>query len=421
MEFEESGGFAREMDREDPLAGFRGRFLHPRDASGVELLYLCGNSLGLQPAGARAAVERVIDEWGRMGVEGHFEGPHAWLNAGERVAAVSAKLVGALPGEVAVMNFLTVNLHLMMVSFYRPTPARHRIAMEPSPFPSDLYAAASQARFHGYDPSEAVVTLPLRPGELCLRTEDVEEFFEREGGSVALLLLGGVNYYTGQAFELERICAAARKAGCVVGLDLAHAAGNVPLRLHEWGPDFAAWCSYKYLNGGPGMLAGCFVHERHGGSSVLPRFAGWWGEEPRKRFAMEPEFLPAAGAAGWHVSNQPPLLLALMEASLAQFEEAGMERLREKSVRLTAYLEFLLGRMQPAPFTVVTPRDPAQRGAQLSLRWSERGREVFDRISAAGVVCDWRRPDVIRVAPVPLYNSFSDVHRFAGILRAAVS
>ena len=418
---ESTAAYARTLDEQDPLREFRGRFLFPRGNSGEEAVYLVGNSLGLQPGSVRTAVERVLGEWEMLGVAGHFEGAHAWLAGYGRMAESMAGLVGARPSEVAVMNGLTVNLHLLMVSFYRPTPARFRIAVEPLPFPSDLHAVRAQARFHGYPAEQAVVEIPPRPGEATLRTEDIEEFFRREGASVALLMLGGVNYYTGQAFDMGRVCAAARAAGCAVGLDLAHAAGNIPLSLHDWGPDFAAWCSYKYLNGGPGALAGCFVHDRHAAKPDLPRFAGWWGQSVAERFAMGPHFTPAPGAAGWQVSNQPPVMLAALEASLALFHEAGLDRLREKSVRLTGYCEALLDGMQPAPFTVITPRDPAARGAQLSLRFPAGGREVFDRLARAGIVCDWREPGVIRVAPVPLYNSYTDVFRFAAALRAALA
>lgn len=439
--------FARAMDRRDPLRGCREWFhiptvgavrgARPTAVSGVggegvrddePCIYLCGNSLGCMPRSARAAVEQDLDDWRDLGVEAHLRGKHPWLPYHEVFREMGASLVGARPGEVVMMNSLTVNLHLMMVSFYRPTKERSRIVIEDSAFPSDSYAVASQAAFHGLDPARAVVRLKPRAGEQVLRTEDVVAFLESEGKSVALVMLGGVNYLTGQWFDMERITAAGKGAGCVVGWDLAHAAGNVPMRLHDWGVDFAAWCSYKYLNAGPGAVAGCFVHEEHGGEAwnggagiqpgVLPRFAGWWGNDPATRFKMGPEFAARAGADGWQLSNPPILSMAPLRASLEIFNSVGMAALREKSVKLTGYMEWLLDDAGGGErrFEVITPRDPAARGAALSIAVKGRGKEVLDGLATRRVVCDFREPDVVRAAPVPLYNTFEDVYRFVGAL-----
>jgi kynureninase len=324
----------------------------------------------------------------------------------------TAELVGANPAEVVVMNSLTVNLHLMMVSFYRPTRQRHKIVVECGAFPSDQYAVQSQIRFHGFDPATSLIELTPRAGEGCLRDEDIESEIEREGDAIALIMLGGVNYSTGQAYDLARIAKLGRARGCVVGFDLAHAAGNLELKLHEWGPDFAVWCSYKYLNGGPGCVAGCFVHERHGREWDLPRFAGWWGHDEQSRFEMGPDFRAMPGADGWQLSNPSIVSLAVLRASMAIFHEAGMERLRAKSVSLTGYLEFLLNQKASPAFSIITPRQEDRRGAQLSIRISHNGRALCRRLAAEGIVGDWREPDVFRVAPVPLYNSYHDVFRF---------
>lgn len=336
------------------------------------------------------------------------------------LAQQTADLVGAEPGEVVAMNSLTVNLHLMMASFYRPTKQRHKIVIERGAFPSDQYAVKSQIVFHGFDPAQSLIELTARAGEVCLRDEDIEEIIEREGESVALILLGGVNYATGQVFDMSGITKAGHRKGCVVGFDLAHAAGNIPLRLHDWGPDFAVWCSYKYLNGGPGCVAGCFVHERHAQAWNLPRLAGWWGHDEATRFQMAPEFHPMAGAEGWQLSNPPIVALAPLRASMEIFSEAGMERLRAKSVQLTGYLEFLLQQKASSKFSVITPREPERRGAQLSIRLAHEGRRLCDRLAAEGVTGDWREPDVFRVAPIPLYNSYHDVYRFVEQFSAAL-
>lgn len=411
--YEPERAFADALDRNDPLRDFRSEFHIPRAANGRPVIYLCGNSLGLQPVGSRPLIQSILDSWATQGVDGHFHGPDPWLSYPDHVTGPTARIVGALPQEVTVMNALTVNLHLMMVTFYRPTPERHRILVEASTFPSDLYAFASQARFHGYDPGQAVVQIRPREGEYTVRTEDIEAMLERDGRSIALVVLGGVNYYTGQAFRIGSIAAAARRQGCIVGLDLAHAAGNIPLSLHDWNVDFAVWCSYKYLNAGPGGPAGCFVHERHHGAADIPRFSGWWGESVAKRFAMTPDFVADPGAAGWQISNPPLLMLAAYRAAVEQFERATMPRLRAKSIRLTGYLEYLLRRSADRRFTILTPVDPEERGAQLSIFMHDGGRRVFEGLSAAGIVCDWREPNVIRVAPVPLYSTYEEVHSFA--------
>jgi kynureninase len=374
----------------------------------------------LQPKTVREYVEQELSAWSQLAVEAHFRAKHPWMPYHRLLTEQTASLVGAKPDEVVVMNSLTVNLHLMMVSFYRPMPQRHKILIESGAFPSDQYAVKSQLRFHGFDPSSSLLELSPRLGESHIRDEDVEQLIEEQGDSIALILLGGVNYATGQAFDLARITKMGHRKGCVVGFDLAHAAGNLWLRLHDWGPDFAVWCSYKYLNGGPGCVAGCFVHERHSQARELPRFAGWWGHEERIRFQMGPDFQPMRGAEGWQLSNPPILELAALRASMDIFQEAGMERLRAKSELLTGYLEFLLDHHASPKFSIITPRAPNRRGAQLSLRISHNGRSLCEALAEAGVIGDWREPDTFRVAPVPLYNSYQDVYQFVRRLSAAL-
>lgn len=419
---EDTEAFARSLDAQDPLARFRERFHIPRGADGRPLIYFCGNSLGLMPAQARALVEQELDDWARLGVDAHFDAKSPWYSYHESFREPGARLVGARPGEVVMMNSLTVNLHLMMTTFYRPARARHKILVEADPFPSDLYAVQSELRLHGYDPAEALLFAAPREGERLIRVEDVEALLAARGGEIALVLMSGVHYLTGQFFELERIARAARAQGCAVGFDLAHAAGNVPLALHDWDADFAVWCSYKYLNSGPGAIAGCFVHERHARAFDAPRLAGWWGNDPATRFEMraQREFTPRAGADGWQLSNPPILAMAPLRASLALFEEAGAEALRRKSVALTGYLERLLRAIPSARFEILTPAEPAARGAQLSLRVRDGARRVFDALLARGVVGDFRDPDVIRVAPVPLYNTFDEARRFARLFAECV-
>lgn len=410
--------YAHKLDAEDPLAAYRDRFLIPTRADGSPVIYLCGNSLGLQPKTVRPAVEQELNDWATLAVDAHFKGANPWYSYHEMFRESGARLVGGNSGEVVMMNGLTVNLHLMMVTFYRPTRERYRILMEDCAFPSDTYAVRTQIRHHGFDPDDALVVARPRDGEHTLRTEDAEALLDREGNSVALVMFSGVNYFTGQLFDIARITAAAHQHGCVAGWDLAHAAGNAALKLHDWNVDFACWCSYKYLNSGPGGVAGCFVHERHGRNTSLLRFGGWWGNDPDTRFRMhlEPEFIPRPGADGWQLSNPPILAMAALKASMEIFDEVGMAALRAKSRRLTGYLQFLLDRMPAGRFEVITPRDPAARGCQLSILAHREPKATFDALHTAGVVCDFRQPNVIRVAPVPLYNTYHDVWRFAQIL-----
>jgi kynureninase len=418
--FRPDEAFARYLDETDPLRHFRDAFLIPKRPDGTPVLYFCGHSLGLQPKRARALIEEELDDWAQLGVEGHFKERAPWYRYHELVRDAGARLVGGLPDEVVMMNSLTVNLHLMLVSFYRPTPGRFKVMMDDPVFPSDLYAVQSQIRWHGFDPAEALVLLKPRPGAYALRTEDIEGLLEEQGSAVALVLLSGVNFFTGQCFDMARITVAAHQAGCVAGWDLAHAAGNLPLRLHDWYVDFAVWCSYKYLNSGPGAVAGCFVHEKHGGNPDVPRLAGWWGNDPATRFRMQPEFVPRPGAEGWQVSNPPIFSLVPLRAALSLFDEAGLPALRAKSQRLTGYLQYLLDQLPAGRYEVITPRQPNERGCQLSLLVQDQPRELMHRLTAAGVVCDFREPNVIRVAPVPLYNSFQEVWRFARILAGHV-
>ena len=425
--FQPGRDFAVALDRGDPLGRFRDEFHIPRSENGEEEIYFVGNSLGLLPRRAPKYVEEELEKWRRLAVKAHFAGENPWMPYHELLAEPMARLVGASASaslsEVVTMNSLTVNLHLMMTSFYRPTRERHRILLEEHAFPSDDYAVESQAVVHGFDPAEALVRLRPGEGKHTIVTADVARVLEHEGESIALVLLPGVQYYTGQAFEIEAITRLAHEKGCVVGFDLAHAAGNLVLRLHEWNVDFAVWCTYKYLNSGPGSVGACFVHERHGMQPDLPRLAGWWGHDKKSRFRMEPGFRPIPGAEGWQLSNPPILSLAAIRASLDIFMEAGgMEPLREKSLRLTGYLEWLLRQELAGSVEILTPADPHQRGCQLSLRVKSKvpGRAVLEKLEASGVVCDWREPDVIRVAPVPLYNRYEEVHRFVEILRSAL-
>ncbi|GAA5064827.1 kynureninase [Thermocatellispora tengchongensis] len=414
---------ALRRDAQDP--GHRELFRVPPADGGryAETAYLAGNSLGLQPRATRQELLEDLDAWARLGVEGHLEAERPWLPYHELLTADAATLVGALPEETVVMNSLTVNLHLLMVSFYRPRGERTRILIEDTAFPSDSYAVRSQARFHGLDPDEAVVRLRPRPGEDTLRTEDVTGYLEREGHRVALVMLGGVNYLTGELMDIPAITRAGRAAGATVGWDLAHAAGNVPLRLHEWDVDFAAWCSYKYLNSGPGALAGAFVHQRHLGDTTLQRFEGWWSTEPATRFEMTPVCRPPASADAWQVSNPPIFAMGPVRTSLRLFAEKGMPALRERSIRLTGYLEGLLDEVvRNRPVTVITPRDPERRGCQLSLRLDTGSAdELAKRLRHEhGVIVDAREPNIVRAAPVPLYSSYHDCWRFADALARTV-
>ena len=412
------------LDAADPLAAFRSRFRLPPGPDGRPGIYLCGNSLGPQPLGAEQKLREVLDAWATLAVRGHHDGEQPFITFHERFAAPCARLLGAEPGEVVVMNTLTVNLHLMLVSFYRPHGGRYRILAERAAFPSDRYALVSQLRYHGYAPEESLIEVGPRAGEELLREEDIVAAIERAGASLALVLLPGVQYLTGQVLDIAAITAAARRVGAVVGWDLAHSAGNVPLALHDSGADFAVWCNYKYLCGGPGALGGAFVHARHGHDGSLPRFAGWWGHHAATRFEMGPDFHAMPGAEGWQLSNPPVLAMAPLAAALELFDAAGMPRLRAKSLSLTAHARAALERSLAGQVRIVTPAEPRAHGCQLSLRLvAGRGaaRRAFDRLLAAGVVGDWREPDVIRVAPAPLYNSHAEVERFVALLAAALA
>lgn len=414
--FEASAEYARNLDQTDTLYSFRERFLFPKH-EGRDVRYFCGNSLGLQPKSAGYLMQKELDDWAAFGVEGHTQARNPWLFYHHLFSESLARIVGADKSEVVAANTLTVNLHLLMLSFYRPTKERYKIIMEAGAFPSDQYAMETQARLWGFNPEEAIIEVAPREGEHTIREEDILDKIEAAGPSLALLLFGGVNYYTGQLFNLKRLSEAAHRVGAYAGFDLAHAVGNVPLQLHDWNVDFACWCSYKYLNSGPGGVGGIFVHSHHSDNPRTFRLAGWWGNEEDTRFQMKKGFYPQRGAAGWQMSNAPVFNMVAHRASLDIFDKAGMAALREKSLRLTAYLEFLLKQLD-LPFEIITPSDPQQRGCQLSLLFQERGREVFEMLSASGIVADWREPDVIRVAPVPLYNTFEDVFALYEALRS---
>ncbi len=412
--------YARRQDATDPLRELSRQFSLPHSLGGAPLVYLCGHSLGPLPRAARDIVTQELDDWGRLAVLGHEGAQRPWIPYHEHLRSGLEYLTGARSGEVVAMNSLTVNLHLMLASFYRPAGRRTKILMEARAFPSDRHAVASQIAWRGLDPRSELIELAPEEGNPVIAESAVEELLRERGEEIAVVLWPGVQYLTGQAFDLAAIAQAARRAGCVAGFDLAHAIGNVPLALHEADADFAVWCSYKYLNGGPGAIGGCFVHERHGDDSRLPRLAGWWGHDPATRFEMGPEFWAARGADGWQVSNPPILSSAPLVASLEIFRAAGIERLRAKSVALTRFLEQLLA---PLPVTLLTPRDPAARGCQLSIRIGGtpgRGRRIFNALESHGIVCDWREPDIIRVAPAPLYNRFEEVLHFAERLAQAL-
>lgn len=416
--FQPEESFALEADAGDPLHAYRDGFLLPRRANGQPLIYFCGHSLGLQPRAVRGLIEQELDAWASLGVDAHFKENTPWYSYHEQFRHSGARLVGARPGEVVMMNSLTVNLHLMMASFYRPAGRRCKILVDEPTFPSDRYAVLSQIRHHGLDPTDNLLTLTPRTGEHLLRLEDIETTLGQLGPEIALVLLSGVNFFTGQLLNLERVTAFAQQHGCYVGFDLAHAAGNVPLRLHDWQVDFAVWCNYKYLNSGPGAIGGCFVHTRHGQNHDLPRLAGWWGNDPTTRFRMhlQADFVPRPGADGWQVSNPPILAMVPLLASLTQFDEAGMAALRSKSISLTGYLHYLLDQFPPGLFEVITPPDSTQRGCQLSIMVHQKPCEFMNAL-ADHVICDFREPNVIRVAPVPLYNTFHEVWQFAQLLR----
>lgn len=411
------------LDAEDALGAFRDQFWLPACDDGSPQVYFCGNSLGLQPKRVAAALEEEMTAWRELAVEGHFKARHPWVSYHEELRQPLAELTGARPDEVVAMNSLTVNLHLMMLSFYRPDPHRNRIVIERQPFPSDRYAVESQVRLHGLDPDECLVELGAAD-TLTIDEAMVEDYLDREGERVAMVLWPGVHYASGQRFDLGRLARAAHRAGAVAGFDLAHAVGNVPLTLHEDGVDFAVWCSYKYLNAGPGAVAGCFVHERHAGRGDLPRLHGWWGSDPGSRFLMSERFVPAPGADAWQLSNPPILAMAPVRESLELFREAGMERLRHKSLALTGLLERLILEHLDEHLQVITPAEPERRGCQLSLRvrgGRAAGRALFHHLNEAGAITDWREPDIIRAAPTPLYNRFADCWDFVQRLRAFFS
>ncbi len=419
MQYINDRAFAASMDRMDMLKEYRELF-HIPQFNGRDAIYFTGNSLGLQPKKVREYVEQELKDWSEMGVEGHMHGKNPWFYYHHFLESQTAAIAGAMPLEVVVMNSLTVNLNLLMISFYRPVKTRYKVMMEYMAFPSDQYAVENQVRLHGYDPAEAIIELMPRTGEYTLRKEDILDAIEKKKNDLALIMIGGVNYYTGQLFDMEGITAHAKKcsAEIMVGFDLAHAAGNVTLQLHDWNVDFATWCSYKYLNSGPGGTSGVFVHERHCHNAQLPRLSGWWGNEEKTRFQMKKGFHPQAGAAGWQMSNAQILPMAVHRASLEIFEKAGMLKLRDKSILLTGYLEFLLKEKEQKDYTIITPAEKSERGCQLSILMGDNGKEVFNRLTNAGVIADWREPNVIRIAPVPLYNSFEDVFRFAEIFNA---
>lgn len=414
--------YAQDLDARDPLRAFRDEFHFPQH-EGREVIYFTGNSLGLQPKAAADALKQELDDWARLGVEGHFLAKHPWYAYHEELTASSARLVGAMEEEVVVMNQLTSNLHFLLVSFYRPKGKRVKILTEKRPFPSDTYAFASQIAFHGLDPATCLVEVQPRAGEHTLRPEDIIARINELGDELALVCFGAVNFLTGQAFDIKGITAAAHAVGAFAGFDLAHAAGNLHLKLHDDGPDFACWCSYKYLNSGPGGVAGAFVHQRHLGTD-LPRFAGWWGHDKKERFKMERDFKPMPTAEAWQVSNAPVLPMAVHRVALEQFDRAGIDRLRTKSVQLTGYLRWIIEGISAendGMFNIITPKEAAMSGAQLSILVRGDGRGIFERLTERGVFCDWREPDVLRMAPVPMYNSFEDVWRFGQALRAAVA
>ncbi len=423
MEFKNTKSFAQQCDQEDKLHKYQSEFIFPK-VKGEKVIYFTGNSLGLQPTRTKAYVDEVMNDWANLAVEGHFLAEKPWWDYHERFANPLSKVVGALPEEITVMNTLTVNLHLMMVTFYKPTAKRYKIICESKAFPSDQYMFQSQVCFHGHKPSDAIVEIHRREGEHNIRLEDVLAKIEEVGDELALVLIGGVNYYTGQVFDIKTITEAAHKTGAYVGWDLAHAAGNIKLELHNWNVDFAAWCSYKYMNSGPGNASGVFVHKNHHADKSLNRFAGWWGHNKERRFKMEPTFDPVKGADGWQISNLPILSLAPYLASCEMFDEVGMDALIAKRDKITAYLEFILHEVEKevgGNFEIITPSNPSERASQLSILLHGEGRALFDYLMENGVITDWREPNVIRLAPVPLYCSFEDMYNFGQILKAGIA
>jgi len=423
MTFQNTREFAQSLDAQDELRKYRDEFHFPH-VNGKQVIYFTGNSLGLQPKRTKTYVDEVMNDWANLAVEGHFYADKPWWDYQERFAAPLSDIVGAKPTEVGVMNTLTVNLHLLMVSFYNPTPQKYKIICEEKAFPSDQYMFQSQVKFHGYDPKDAIVEIKRREGEANIRLEDVLAKIDEVGNELALVLIGGVNYYTGQVFDMKTITEAGHKQGAYVGWDLAHAAGNIKLDLHDWNVDFAAWCSYKYMNSGPGNASGFFVHEKHHNDKELNRFAGWYGHNKELRFKMEPDFDPVHGADGWQISNLPILSLAPYLASVEMFAEVGMDKLIAKRNLITSYLEFILHEidkeLEGADFEIITPSNPEERGCQLSVYLHGQGRELFDRLMKSGVITDWREPNVIRLAPAPFYCSFEDMYEFGQILKRLI-
>ncbi len=415
MSFEATYDYAYDQDQVDILFPFRERFLFPQH-EGKDVYYFCGNSLGLQPKSVRYLFDQELEDWGKYGVEGHFRARNPWFSYHNMFTERLAKIVGAQKNEVVAANTLTVNLHLLMLSFYRPKGNRYKIIMEAGAFPSDQYAVETQVRMYGYEPDDAIIEIKPREGEYIIEEEDILKAIADAGDSLALVMFGGVNYYTGQFFDLKKITDAAHSAGAYAGFDLAHAIGNIPLQLHDWDVDFACWCSYKYLNSGPGGVGGIYVHDKHVNNPNIFRLAGWWGNDEKDRFKMEKGFIPQKNAGSWQMSNAPVFNMVAHNASLDIFDKAGMQALRAKSEKLTSYMEYLLKQVKHLPFTIITPADVKRRGAQLSMLFHERGREVFDKLTENGVIADWREPNVIRIAPVPLYNTYTDAFRFYEIL-----
>lgn len=417
MTYQNSLEFAKQLDLEDPLAYLRNEFHIPKDKNGKEWLYFTGNSLGLQPVLTQKYIQQELDDWAKFGVEGHFEAENPWMPYHEFLTGSMADIVGAKPIEVVIMNTLTTNLHLLMVSFYQPTKSKYKILIESDAFPSDRYAVQSQLEFHGFDAKEGLVEWKPREGEELLCMEDLESILEEQGDEIAMLLIGGVNYYTGQYFDLKRIAELGHAKNCIVGIDLAHGAGNIQPDLHNSGVDFAAWCTYKYLNSGPGSLAGLFVHEKHAYNRNLPRFAGWWNHNKETRFNMRQPFDVMPGAEGWQLSNPPILSMAAIRASLDMFKNVGIASLREKSLKLTGYFEYLINQIGSDKIKVITPTDPERRGCQLSVQVKNADKSLHQKLMDNHVITDWREPDVIRCAPVPLYNSFEDVYKMVKKLK----
>ena len=412
--------YAQNLDKNDELREYRNRFHFPLDSNGDKKLYFTGNSLGLQPKSTREYINQELDDWAKYGVDGHFEAKNPWMPYHEIVTEKLARVVGAKPVEVVAMNSLTANLHFLMVSFYRPEGKKRKIVIEYDAFPSDVYAVKSQIEYHGGNPDTDLIYLKAREGEHTIRIEDIKAVLENQSDEIALIMLGGVNYYTGQLFDMKAITEIAHKNNIVAGFDLAHAAGNIHLKLHDWGIDFAAWCSYKYLNSGPGGIAGIFVHEKHL-EKDLPRFEGWWGQNKKTRFLMGREFDGIRTAEGWQLSNPPIFQLAALNASLDIFEEIGMEKLNIKTKKLTGYLEQLVNSLGKDTIEIITPSDETQRGCQLSIRVKNADKSLFEELTKQNIISDWREPDVIRVAPVPLYNSYEDCYKFSDILKKTLT